>query len=1050
MTKNNNEVPLSLKFAYVIYKCTCVIPKWKKKFDVAVNLKDIKNANLQVFSYLVNILENISNKDTVKKYSFKTEIIKLDNNEKMLIISLEKSDELYETTFIGILFNKGNNRCVISTNGNPLDKDNENTPHIIEIVNRRYDIKEKLNTIDKDVFTQKAKDLFNKPIEVNIKEIISNIESKITLKDVALANFIFRNNFSTILKQKELIDVVDFEFFDLCRCTTNDNIFMYIIHYLDCKKRKYDLKYVKIMNNWDNWNPKKYYKNTTWGINYNSYYNSSAVQKCKESCKEESCPYKLLVEILELTRNTTFTTSDVLNYLSKYDMELIEIAPYLPMPNEDLEIDNRLPVPIGKKQKNKFVGILEEYEKKYPELKKIYDNFAFWTAMFIVKNNLVDITRVGFKNDEQVELLYSYFLSDIKDENYMNIIGKYYADNKHTKTDKLDLTKLSESLENNEFERSIFKQNPYRIAVLLKKIDLIENGKFRPLVENLFEEFLKRKEINNYKTNTALLVNKSIEVSHDILTYIYEYSKNKEMPFIDLSMLICAEKNRKNDVKNYINSLNKIIRETDYIKRSRIEHYSAYYIMSKDIKISDIYAKLKRGILAIDISGLKDINYEGFFKKLNVYRKKEIFIILYGNREDILILEDRHRIEYILKFKDINETEVFNLVIDKFKEYNMTKEFQTQLKEYIVNTYNSEEDITYYVDNLYKKIIFNNTKMYNNDNYLKSDIIPIIKNKRKVEQREETAKQEISQLTEVAIKTEIKDEIIVKHETLNQTTEIEITAKTKDEIKEELKKIIGLDNIKVEIEKLIAYLDFIYKIKSEKNLGDVKLHMVFKGNPGTGKTTIARIIAKMLHELGYVSKNRLTEVTGKDLIGEYVGHTAPKTQKVIESALDGVLFIDEAYTLANPHFGNECIATLLKAMEDYKDRLVIIFAGYKTEMEEFLQFNPGLLSRIGYNLEFKDYTKEELIKIFESKLEKENLQITSNAENEVINTIEQAMKRKDFGNARFVENMYQKIILEHALNTENVEDMKELLTITENDITENIIKELKEHKKIGF
>lgn len=148
--------------------------------------------------------------------------------------------------------------------------------------------------------------------------------------------------------------------------------------------------------------------------------------------------------------------------------------------------------------------------------------------------------------------------------------------------------------------------------------------------------------------------------------------------------------------------------------------------------------------------------------------------------------------------------------------------------------------------------------------------------------------------------------------------------------------------------------------------------MIFTGNPGTGKTLIARIMAKMLYDLGLISENKLIEVERKDLVASYVGQTSQKTSEVIEKAMGGVLFIDEAYALVqgkkdDGDYGIEAIATLIKAMEDYKENLVVIFAGYKDEMKSFLDINPGIASRIGYTFHFEDYNNVELQEIFVKK-----------------------------------------------------------------------------------
>ena len=234
---------------------------------------------------------------------------------------------------------------------------------------------------------------------------------------------------------------------------------------------------------------------------------------------------------------------------------------------------------------------------------------------------------------------------------------------------------------------------------------------------------------------------------------------------------------------------------------------------------------------------------------------------------------------------------------------------------------------------------------------------------------------------------------------------------------------------------------------------DFNMHMIFKGNAGTGKTSVARLLAEIYYNLGYVKKNKLVEVQSQDLIGEYLGQTGPKTQNVIESAVDGVLFIDEAYSIIE-HVGNnasytdECIATLLKAMEDYQGRLIVIFAGYTEEMKKFRDQNPGLKSRIGFELTFPDYTEDQLMEIFEKKLNEKEFNTDDNARGKVRDILREAKEIENFGNGRFVENMTQKIIVEHANQTRGMEDYDRLVTIKEEDIPE--VKAEESRKRIGF
>ena len=271
-----------------------------------------------------------------------------------------------------------------------------------------------------------------------------------------------------------------------------------------------------------------------------------------------------------------------------------------------------------------------------------------------------------------------------------------------------------------------------------------------------------------------------------------------------------------------------------------------------------------------------------------------------------------------------------------------------------------------------------------------------------------------------------------------------------DDVLKDLNSLIGLKEIKDIIDGFVSVLEFNKKVDHDS---DFNLHMIFKGNAGTGKTTVARLIADIYYSLGYIKKNKVTEVQAQDLIGQWLGQTGPKTQAVIDSALDGVLFIDEAYSLME-HKGStasytaECIATLLKAMEDYKGRLIVIFAGYTEEMIQFRDLNPGLKSRIGFELTFSDYTIDELVQIFKKKVKDYKFNVDEKAINKVRKILEEAKKVENFGNGRFVDNMLQKIIVEHAKRMKNENDMEKLLLITEDDVTD--IKAERSKNKIGF
>ena len=240
-----------------------------------------------------------------------------------------------------------------------------------------------------------------------------------------------------------------------------------------------------------------------------------------------------------------------------------------------------------------------------------------------------------------------------------------------------------------------------------------------------------------------------------------------------------------------------------------------------------------------------------------------------------------------------------------------------------------------------------------------------------------------------------------------------------EDLQAELDSYIGLENIKEEVKDLINMVR-VHKLREENGLPntDLSLHMVFSGNPGTGKTTVARIMSRIYHSLGILSKGLLVEVDRSGLVAGYVGQTAIKTGKVIEKAMGGVLFIDEAYALnggTENDFGQEAIDTILKAMEDHRDDLVVIVAGYDDLMEEFIHSNPGLESRFNRFLHFEDYTMDEMMGIFRMRCDKGCYTLAEDAEVDVRAYI---AERNDggisFGNGRGVRNLFEKILVQQA------------------------------------
>ena len=239
---------------------------------------------------------------------------------------------------------------------------------------------------------------------------------------------------------------------------------------------------------------------------------------------------------------------------------------------------------------------------------------------------------------------------------------------------------------------------------------------------------------------------------------------------------------------------------------------------------------------------------------------------------------------------------------------------------------------------------------------------------------------------------------------------------------QELDDLIGLESVKQEVRSLANFVK-LQKQREAQGLKTAKVsyHLVFYGSPGTGKTTVARIVGRIYKDLGVLKKGHTVETDRAGLCGEYVGKTGPKTDTVISKALDGVLFIDEAYSLVpegggGNDYGQEAISTILKRMEDYRDRLVVIVAGYKDEMQRFIDSNPGLQSRFNRYIDFPDYSSEELVEIFKMYMKKNQYTLAPDAEDYLKEQFEYVVAHKDrnFGNARFARNVFEKSIQQQA------------------------------------
>ena len=259
--------------------------------------------------------------------------------------------------------------------------------------------------------------------------------------------------------------------------------------------------------------------------------------------------------------------------------------------------------------------------------------------------------------------------------------------------------------------------------------------------------------------------------------------------------------------------------------------------------------------------------------------------------------------------------------------------------------------------------------------------------------------------------------------------------------------LVGLAPVKQRIREIAAFL-LVARAREQVGLtaGPPTLHMSFTGNPGTGKTTVALRMASILHKLGYVRKGHLVSVTRDDLVGQYIGHTAPKTKEVLKRAMGGVLFIDEAYYLHRPEnekdYGQEAIEILLQVMENQREDIVVILAGYRDRMDKFFSSNPGFRSRIAHHIDFPDYDDAELLAIAETIAAENQYKLSEEAQAVMADYIARRRQQPNFANARSIRNAIDRARLRQAMRLfkdGGAVDRKEMMTIEAEDITKSRI-----------
>ena len=484
--------------------------------------------------------------------------------------------------------------------------------------------------------------------------------------------------------------------------------------------------------------------------------------------------------------------------------------------------------------------------------------------------------------------------------------------------------------------------------------------------------------------NKLYLNDESKELLRKIVNYIFNYTSDKR--YIPFNITILSKTER--TIDTIINILKNASNNSKYLKSNKSIKLPFFSLddetINKTYKENDI----------IVLNDLEGIELESIADKQKYMHTLEE-AIKDNKCISILVSRDEKDLNNIFTYnKDLKDKYfLFNLVEEKqeksvlysevLESTNINEDMQVKLLDYISATYDKTDlDSETYRDNLINYILINND-------------VPLLKEE-----------------------------------------------KTTEEIFKELNDLVGLEKVKKTLYDLVDLMKLKEKTEGSLKIGSVNLHMIFLGNPGTGKTTIARLLCGILYNLGYIKENKLIECTSKDLIAEYVGQTAIKTAEVINKAKGGVLFIDEAYMLGdkNNSYNDDAIGTLIAEMENNRDNLVCIFAGYTKEMQSFLNANSGITSRIGYTLEFDDYTTEELIKIFEGMVKKGGFELTEDAIHELERIIEENRYKENFGNARFVRNIYEKTIIKHASNTKDKKQKKALRTITKDDISaENLI-----------
>lgn len=757
--------------------------------------------------------------------------------------------------------------------------------------------------------------------------------------------------------------------------------------------------------------------------------------KCTE-CDLEKCPMKFLHYILALGKE-------------KAD-QIFEIYPNKEI-NDEIYSENETPEEREKRKQEEEAKeeIIEEVASDDPTRLKIeqeflqFDNVTVCLAKIILRNALIEIEKL---EDGKIYFKYNDIEKNIAnkgDKMEIDILLENIIRRKNIEYDNIELCNINEIKQK---YNDIFKNNPYKLAAYIKyftQVNNIETNVFFNIYDQIQMREVKRIFYLRYtikRIDKLLITEESKENLKKMVIYASKW-KGIDLPYLPFNIITYT--NNIYLVSSIANILSDSLTFYGYFDGKILIETVTNLIDSKnDRNIEQVYSELGSGILvlkdfmAIDTLSAHDKNV--FLQSLEEWMTEKFWDIC-----TIIYSSDKNQLENLLSLNSRLSEMQFYCIIEEVKPekemiiseiikrcktlYNVTPEFEKKLTNYVDETYkNTRLNYNDYIQKVYEKIILNKEEQ----DYISEEI--------HIKSNDNELKQKYNNLQENVVPAYSGE-------------------KTLDQIFEEINKLVGLENVKQTLVELADLLAFKKKSINVLNLDDINLNMVFAGNPGTGKTTVARLIAEILYNLEYIKSKKVVEVDGKDLIGEYVGTTAQKTMGIVKKALGGVLFIDEAYALicangTNSSFSEECFATLIRAMEENQNDLIIIFAGYTKEMQEFIKFNSGIVSRIGYHLEFRDYNTDELVEIFKKLAQEKGFIYTDDLIQEVRKIIEVASKKANFGNGRFVRNLFQKIVIKHASNAKCENEAETLKTLTKSDVDSTMLEKLvgTEGKKIGF